>query len=302
VIENEHILSEPKLPVILIVDDILTNIKIMESILNKEGYRIETAINGKQALNMVRMVFPDIVLLDIVMPEMDGYEVCRILKSSPDTEGIPIIFLTVKFETEDIVKGFKAGAADYLAKPFNVSELLERVRTHVELKKKIDYEMEVRKRVEDDIRKRETDLKIKTQNIEEVNTALRVLLKRIEEDKMELEEKILSNIRKIVIPHIKRLKNSGLNANQKVHINILEAILNDILSPFLDKITSKYSNFTDREIQVVNLIREGSTNEAIAELLNISKRTVDFHRLNIRKKFRMQDKRTNLKSYLLNLS
>jgi len=137
---DDYILSERKVPVILIVDDTNITREVMAKILSKEGYRIETAMNGRQALDIAGKVYPDLVLLDVVMPEMDGYEVCRILKESPETKDIPIIFITVKNEMEDIVKGFEAGAVDYVTKPFNSVELLVRVRTHLELKRKRDNE------------------------------------------------------------------------------------------------------------------------------------------------------------------
>ena len=129
--DNDQVLSETKAPVILIVEDTSITLKVITTILSKEGYKIETAMNGKQALDIVRKVLPDVILLDIVMPEMDGYEVCRILKESPETMDVPVIFITVKDETENMLKGFEAGAVDYVTKPFNSAELLARVRTHV---------------------------------------------------------------------------------------------------------------------------------------------------------------------------
>ncbi|MCP4132778.1 MAG: fused response regulator/phosphatase [bacterium] len=131
---------------ILIVDDVPKNIQVLGNILNKESYRIAFATDGKQALDMVYNLHPDLILLDIMMPEMDGYEVCRKLKESRDTRDIPIIFLTAKTETEDIVKGFQFGAVDYVTKPFNSAVLLARVQTHLELKRakdtmKLDLEL-----------------------------------------------------------------------------------------------------------------------------------------------------------------
>lgn len=123
-----------KNPLILIVDDIPKNLQVLSSILNSENYQISFASNGKQALSVVETTLPDLILLDIMMPEMDGFEVCERLMSDPRTKHIPIIFLTGKVETEDIVKGFSLGAVDYVTKPFNAVELLSRVRNHLELK------------------------------------------------------------------------------------------------------------------------------------------------------------------------
>jgi len=119
---------------ILIVDDTLKNIQVLGTILRKEQYQINVAQNGVQALEMVARVDPDLILLDVMMPELDGFETCKVLKQDPATQDIPVIFLTAKTETEDIVHGFDLGAVDYVTKPFNPSELLSRVQTHLQLK------------------------------------------------------------------------------------------------------------------------------------------------------------------------
>lgn len=118
---------------ILIVDDTVKNIQVLGTILKKEEYQINVAQNGKQALDVVSKVRPDLILLDVMMPEMDGFEACTHLKQNPETVDIPVIFLTAKIETEDIVKGFELGAVDYVTKPFNPTELLVRVRTHLSI-------------------------------------------------------------------------------------------------------------------------------------------------------------------------
>lgn len=119
---------------ILIVDDTSRNIQILGPILKKEGYQINIAQNGLQAIKATERVLPDLILLDIMMPELDGFETCEILKASERTRNIPIIFLTAKTETDDIVKGFQLGAVDYITKPFNATELLIRVHTQLTLK------------------------------------------------------------------------------------------------------------------------------------------------------------------------
>jgi two-component system, sensor histidine kinase and response regulator len=123
---------------ILIVDDTLKNIQVLGTVLKQEGYQINVAQNGKQALKLAEQVLPDLILLDIMMPEMDGFETCIALKALPQTAEIPIIFLTARTETESIVQGFQLGAVDYITKPFNATELLVRVQTHLSLKKSKD--------------------------------------------------------------------------------------------------------------------------------------------------------------------
>jgi len=124
-------MKNKKSPTILIVDDNEINIDILLGALNK--YDIIAALSGQEALDIVKKEKVDLILLDIMMPSLDGYEVCRILKNSDKYSNIPIIFLTAKNETDDIKKGFEYGAIDYIVKPFNPSELDIRLNTHLEL-------------------------------------------------------------------------------------------------------------------------------------------------------------------------
>src|SRR5574342_797214 len=104
---------------ILVVDDTPANIQILTGILKEKGYQLSIATNGKQALQVLEKVRPDLILLDVMMPELDGFETCRIIKKTPGLDDIPIIFLTSKTDTKDIVSGFEIGAVDYVGKPFN---------------------------------------------------------------------------------------------------------------------------------------------------------------------------------------
>jgi adenylate cyclase len=118
---------------ILLIEDEPMNIQALSAILKQQGYQISVATNGQQALDLLERVRPDLILLDIMMPGIDGFETCRRIKAATHWREIPIIFLTAKNETADIVRGFEVGAVDYVAKPFNPHELLARVRTHLAL-------------------------------------------------------------------------------------------------------------------------------------------------------------------------
>ncbi len=118
---------------ILIVEDAPANIQTLVAILKEKGYEISVASNGRQALKVLGSVRADLILLDIMMPEMDGFETCIQIKASPEWRDIPVIFLTAKTETSDIVRGFELGAVDYVAKPFHAHELLARVDTHLKM-------------------------------------------------------------------------------------------------------------------------------------------------------------------------
>ncbi|MFU8860957.1 MAG: response regulator [Cyclonatronaceae bacterium] len=121
-------------PLILIVDDIPRNLQVLGNILKNEGYETAVATSGKQALATIDKAKPDLILLDIMMPEMDGFEVCNEIKSNVEYKDISIIFLTGKSDADEIVKGFSLGASDYITKPFQKSELLARVKTQLEIK------------------------------------------------------------------------------------------------------------------------------------------------------------------------
>jgi putative two-component system response regulator len=118
---------------ILIVDDIVDNIQIAMNILKEENYDFSYATSGEEALELLRNTHFDLVLLDIMMPEMDGYTVCEKIKSTERLKDIPVIFLTAKSDIDSITKGFKTGGVDYIVKPFHPEELIARVRTHLEL-------------------------------------------------------------------------------------------------------------------------------------------------------------------------
>ncbi|WP_303850122.1 diguanylate cyclase [Seleniivibrio woodruffii] len=120
---------------ILIVDDNQQNLKVLGNILRENTkYGLAFAMNGFEALDFISTTKPDMVLLDVMMPDMDGYEVCRQIKKDPKTANIPVIFITAKTEAEDAVLGFEAGGVDYISKPFHETELLMRIRTHLDLK------------------------------------------------------------------------------------------------------------------------------------------------------------------------
>ncbi|TFG93630.1 MAG: helix-turn-helix transcriptional regulator [Syntrophobacterales bacterium] len=159
-----------------------------------------------------------------------------------------------------------------------------------------------RKLAEETLNKKEKELEKKSASLVESNAALKVLLKQREEDKVEFERNVVSNVREIVVPYIEELKKSQLTVNQSVCIETVDANLKNIISPFLRNITLKQFNLTPKEFQVANLVKEGRTTKEIADFLNISPGAIDFHRNSIRKKLGLNNKKSNLRSYLLSLS
>lgn len=143
------ILSQKQPPKILVVDDQPINIKLLQRKLERQGMDVYVASNGRECLSSVAETKPDLILLDIMMPEMDGIETCQRLKSNPVTETIPIIFITAKASKEGKLEGLDAGAVDYITKPIDLDETLARVRTQLRLQKMFHENMQLQERLGD---------------------------------------------------------------------------------------------------------------------------------------------------------
>lgn len=155
---------------ILIVDDAPKNIQVLGSILRPLGYNVEFATNGKQAIRWVHDCTFDLVLLDIMMPEISGFEVCAEIRKIEGYNDIPIIFLTAKTDSESVVKGFCLGAQDYVTKPFEANELLARVKTHLQLRHSKRLLGETNKWLEKVVAERTAELVAAKQELEELDT------------------------------------------------------------------------------------------------------------------------------------
>jgi len=177
----------------------------------------------------------------------------------------------------------------------------ERTSDLTRLNAELEQEIEERRRMEEVLKKREKELEIKSRNLEELNTALTVLLKKREEDKNDLEERVLTNVKEMVMPYVEKLQDTHLTADQNAYLSILDSHLNDIISPFLVKMSTKYRRFTPKEIQVATLVKDGKTTKEIASIMNVCSGAVELHRNHIREKLGLTNKKINLRSYLLSL-
>ena len=159
---------------ILVVEDDTDNLKMLKIILEEEGYIVRPTTNGTIALSAAKARTPDLILLDITLPDIDGFEICETLKKIPDTRNIPILFLTGKTKTDDILKGFQIGGADYITKPYNNEVVLARINTHLQLR-----------RIHIELIKKNEDLELAVKNIKKLEGLIPICAncKNIRDDK-----------------------------------------------------------------------------------------------------------------------
>jgi len=214
-------------------------------------------------------------------------------KSVPNTFRIDLIAKDgriIPCETSAALISFKGRPADLVV----IRDTSERVLAEKALRK-------VSRDLEHRVNEKTRELKDKAKNLQEVNTALKVLLKRRDADKKELEEKVLLNVREMIEPYLNKLKKTKLDEMQKTYLDIIESNLNDIISPFVCGVSINLLNFTPTELQVAKLVKQGKITKEIASILNLSAKTIEFHRDNIRKKLGINNKKINLRTYLLSL-
>jgi DNA-binding response OmpR family regulator len=241
---------------VLVVDDIKSNIEFVTDFLELENFHVIGAFNGAQALDLAHTEKPDIILLDIAMPEMDGYEVCKKLKKNPDTKGIPIIFLTARVEKEDIIKGFELGAVDYIIKPFNFNELISRVRTHIDLKQKTEKLQNINVELESKVEKRTEQLRIANEELKSANEKL---------TRAHDELSTLDKTKTEFVLHINHELRTPLNGIQG-YLSVLEETLQNESQV---EHVSAIKNLTHRLIKVAELsllFTELKTNESQIEI------------------------------------
>lgn len=163
----------------------------------------------------------------------------------------------------------------------------------------INTDITNRKQAEENLRDRERDLQIQAKNLEDINTALNVLLKKREADKSELEEKVIQNVQQLIEPYMAKLKQSGLDERQKTLVSIIESNLKNMTSSYASSLSATHLKLTPKEIKVANLIKQGMTSKEICQLLGSSEKVIAFHRQNIRRKLGLLNRKINLKSYLI---
>lgn len=154
---------------------------------------------------------------------------------------------------------------------------------------------------EKELERRKIELDAKSKNLEEINTALRVLLKQREDDKIRLEEKILLNVKELVMPYVKKLQKGHLDPDHRAYVDVIEENLKDIVSPFAQNMGLNHMGLTPTELEIANLIKNGKRTKEIGKMLHMSQGAINFHRNNVRKKLGLIKQKTNLRSYLLSI-
>ncbi|MEM9776434.1 MAG: response regulator transcription factor [Chloroflexota bacterium] len=300
----------PSSATILVVDDVPANIGVLLETLPSAGFEVRVAGNGLAALEQVAYELPDLILLDIHMPGIDGFETCRRLKADPTTQDIPIIFLSAMSETVDKVRGLQLGGADYVTKPIQVEEVLARVNTHLMLKQVKEQLHEKNIELEDLVRERTVELaeanaslKAETER-REGDGAVRdsaVMLARLLSTQLLAQPDQSASLHHIFtgmtdeLDHIYQILTTARSSHPNViqaqeSITKLTAQLSQLLSGIEQADESKVleserlAQLSDRERQVLIKVTSGQTNADIAQELTLSEATVRTYRMRIMNK------------------
>jgi len=264
---DSAILATSRNPVILIVDDNPQNLQVLGSLLREKNYDIEFATNGKAALEWLGLQQFDLVLLDINMPEMDGFEVCQTIRSDERYNRMPVIFLSADSDRESILRGFEMGAADYVTKPFDSRELIVRVKTHLSLRESLDKLEKVNKYLEEKVAERTKELKSANEKLEimnqkltelddakseflslishEIRTPLNGICGPVELLKDPLKTTGLNDLLEVLDFSVKRLENFSTNAILITTLKTKPHIVRDTQVHIADTISDVLASFRD---------------------------------------------------------
>ncbi len=207
---------------ILVVDDTPENLSILTEILTRQGYKVRSASSGSEALAIVQKELPDLILLDVLMPNMDGYEVCRYLKTDGRTREIPIIFISALDSHSDKMNAFSAGGVDYITRPFKFGEVLARVKTHLtmrQLQDELEAKNEALKRANDNL---EEKVKARTAELAAANDSLHAEIAQRERHQQE-KDKLLDVVRQ-QSEQLRRMMNWLIESRQEEREGLAQAL------------------------------------------------------------------------------
>ena len=299
--------------VVLVVDDEEAMRRLLMRVLSRQNLEILTAGNAAQARDILAQRPIALMLCDLMMPGEPGQSLIQhVACAYPDTAVVVVTGLTEPGEAAQVLD---IGVLGYLIKPFDKNQVLITVANALRLQelerrdriRREALEKEVRKKTHDLIRLHET-LRERQQEIQEQELSLRdaagavrTLLSQQRREKADFETVVLENVRQSVQPFIYKLKATRLSPTQEHYLDALEMNLENIISPFIKVISSRYLDLTPAELQVADLIRQGRRTKEIAEILNLSPNTVMTHRYHLRDKLGLKNKSVSLTTYLKTL-
>ncbi len=313
---------EPKTRKILIVDDTKEDRYLLETSLERSGYDVVSSGNGVEAIEKLKKESVDMIVSDILMPGMDGFQFCRECKKDDSLKKIPFVFYTATYTDEkDEEFALSLGADKFIVKPCEINELLSIIKAVIEghvkaapvainneetylakynkrLVEKIEHKVLILEKEIEKRKKAEKKLQEQKKALKQKNIALNEILGQIEIEKKQMKDNVITNAENLLLPIIQKLKLTG--ESQK-YTQLLKKNIQELTSSFGTKLTEKEVKLTSREIEICDMIKNGLTNKEIVRLLNISQGTAERHRANIRKKLGIINKDINLSSFLKTL-
>jgi DNA-binding NarL/FixJ family response regulator len=251
------------------------------------GCRVLKALDGKTGLDTTHRERPDLVLTEVKMREMDGFEICRRLKTDRTLQKIPVVFMASAADPAEKVKAFELGAVDFIAKSIQPQEVLVRIRTHL--------------RMRDLIEQLEEKVRQMNENLSGTSETLKVILDQREMEKRSVEQAMVSNLKRYVFPYLDDLDRLRAGKDRKLVAKLIRSNIEQLIAPVSNRLSGAYLGLTPTEIKVADLIRLSKGTKIIAAELNISSSTVEKHRNKIRKKLNILHKKVHLATYLNSL-
>jgi DNA-binding response OmpR family regulator len=273
---------------ILAVDDDVDNLRVLSRRLQGDGCRVLMALDGKNALERAHCERPDLILMEVMIPEMNGFETCRRLKADQTLKKIPVVLMTALDGLDPKVKAFELGAVDVIAKPIQVEEVLLRVRNHLRLRELIEC--------------LEERLRRQSASFTSANHVLKAVLDQRKTEEKSIERTMLANLKRYVFPYLDELDRLEMGKDAKSFVGVIRANIEQLVAPVSKRLSGVYLDLTPTEIKVADLIRQNMRTKFIAEQLNTAPSTVEKHRNKIRKKLNILHKKVNLAAHLNSLS
>ena len=258
-------MESDKKPRILIVDDNPQNLQVLGRLLLEKSFEIEFATSGKAALEWLEFQQFDLVLLDINMPDMSGFEVCKRIRINEGLNRVPVIFLSVDSDRESILKGFEYGAQDYVTKPFDSRELIVRVKTHLALKESLENLEKLNKTLEEKVRERTLQLSLANENLESMNLKLTELDDAKSEFLRLISHEISTPLNGIMLP-VELLKDPISPAETRALIEILDASVKRLEKFSLNALLITRLRTRPQEIKKVDVYIDNIINEVLLEV------------------------------------